>query len=166
MNISITFRQMDASAAIKAYAREKVAKLQKFLRQPMTARVTLSLDKLRHVAETRISSGGRHLEAKEQSQDMYASIDKVIDKLERQIRGAKGAAQAKARRGGATLRGGTRPKPLHAPVENEARGTNAKSKVKKKPPKRKPKSQAETKNRPKVKAKRGQAASSRKRKTR
>ena len=116
MNISITFRQMDASAAIKRYAREKVAKLQKFLRQPMTAKVTLSLDKLRHVAETRISSGGAHLEAREKGDDMYASIDRVIDKLERQIRGAKGVAQSKSRRGGATLRGGTRPKPLEGPL--------------------------------------------------
>lgn len=99
MNISITFRHMDASEAIKAYAREKIAKLQKFLREPMTAKVTLSLDKLRHSAETRISSGGAHLEAREISDDMYASIDKMIDKLERQIRGNKGAAQSRKRRG-------------------------------------------------------------------
>jgi putative sigma-54 modulation protein len=166
MNISITFRQMDASAAIKAYARDKVAKLQKFLRQPMTARVTLSLDKLRHVAEARISSGGRHLEAKEQSQDMYASIDKMIDKLERQIRGAKGAAQAKARRGGATLRGGTRPTPLQAPAERESRATGTKSKAKKKPAKSKVKARAEAKSTPKVKAKGRKAATSRKTKIR
>jgi putative sigma-54 modulation protein len=105
VNISITFRHMDASVAIKAYASDKVAKLQKFLRQPMTAKVTLSLDKLLHVAETRISSGGAHLEAKESSDDMYASIDKVIDKLERQIRGTKGVALSKKRRSGDSLRG-------------------------------------------------------------
>lgn len=105
MNISITFRHMEASEAIKTYATDKLAKLQKFLRQPMTAKVTLSLDKLRHVAETRISSGGAHLEAKEASEDMYASIDKVIDKLERQIRGTKGVALSKKRRSGDSLRG-------------------------------------------------------------
>jgi putative sigma-54 modulation protein len=110
MNISITFRHMEASEAIKGYARDKLAKLQKFLRKPMTAKVTLSLDKLRHVAETRISSGGEHLEAKESSADMYASIDRVHDKLERQIRGSKGAARAKKRRGGESLR---------APVRSE-----------------------------------------------
>lgn len=98
MNIAITFRHMDTSAAIKRYAHSKVSKLQKFLRQPMTSKVTLSLEKLRHVAEVRISSGGEHHEAKESSEDMYASIDKVIDKLERQIRGTKGAARSKKRR--------------------------------------------------------------------
>ena len=106
MNISITFRHMDPSDAIKTYAIDKVSKLQKFLREPMTAKVTLSLDKLRRVAETRLSSGGAHLEAKESSEDMYASIDKMIDKLERQIRGTKGAARARKRRGGDTVRKG------------------------------------------------------------
>lgn len=104
MNITVTFRHMDASDAIRSYASEKVGKLQKFLRQPMTARVTLSLDNQSHVAEAQLSSGGAHLEAKEATSDLYASIDRVIDKLERQIRGVKGAAESKKHRGGATLR--------------------------------------------------------------
>ena len=79
-------------------------KLQKFLRQPMTAKVTLSPDKLQHVAEARVSSGEQHIEAREESEDMYASIDRMVDKLERIIRGTKGAKEAKARRSGATLR--------------------------------------------------------------
>jgi putative sigma-54 modulation protein len=99
MNISITFRHMDSSSAVKAYAGEKVSKLQKFLRLPMTAKVTLSIDKLRHLAEARISSGGQRFDASEASEDMYASIDMIIDKLERQIRGTKGAKQARSRRG-------------------------------------------------------------------
>jgi len=107
MNISITFRHVDSSEAIKNYATEKVAKLQKFLRKPMSAKVTLSLDKLKHGAEVRLSSGGEHHEAHEYSEDMYASIDKVIGKLERQIRGAKGVAQSK-RRGGESLKDGPR----------------------------------------------------------
>ena len=103
MNITVTFRHVDASEAIKKRATEKIAKLQKFLRQPMTARVTLSLEKLKHMVEARVSSGGEHYEAHDVTDDMYTSIDKVLDKLERQIRGTKGAAQAKKRHG-ATLR--------------------------------------------------------------
>ena len=129
MNISITFRHMDASEAIKSYARDKVSKLQKFLREPMTAKVTLSHDKLRHMAETRISSGGAHIEAKETSDDMYASIDKVIDKLERQIRGNKGASQAKKRRGGETLRGGSKPTPVAGAAEARSGGARPASRV-------------------------------------
>jgi putative sigma-54 modulation protein len=121
MNITITFRQMDPSNAVKRHAHDKIAKLQRFLRQPMTAKVTLTVDRLQHVAEARVTSGPARIEAREQSEDMYASIDKMIDKLERQIRGAKGAAEAKARRGGATLRGGTKPTPvLPVPAEPPA----------------------------------------------
>ncbi len=103
MNISITFRHMASSEAIKSYAADKLGKLQRFLRQPMTAKVTLSIDGSDKSAEARISSGGEHLEAKESGEDMYASIDRMMSKLERQIRGAKGAAQAK-RKGAETVR--------------------------------------------------------------
>ena len=105
MNISITFRHIDASDAIRAHAQEKVEKLQKFLRKPMTAAVTVSIDNLEHRAEVRVSSGSEHFEASEITEDMYMSIDRVIDKIERQIRDSKGAAQSK-RRGGASIRSG------------------------------------------------------------
>ena len=101
--ISITFRHVDSSDALKRYSEEKIQKLQKFLRQPMTAKVTLSVDRLKQMAEVRISSGGEHLEAKEATNDMYASIDVVLGKLERQIRSQHGAAKAKAK-GGESVR--------------------------------------------------------------
>src|SRR5258706_12620253 len=118
---------MDASDAIKSYATDKVSKLQKFLRRPMTAKVTLSIDKLGHVAETRISSGDAHLEAKEVSGDMYTSISKVMDKLESQIRGAKGAAQSKKRRSGDSIK--SSPVVLVAPLIAEAAPRRASSKA-------------------------------------
>lgn len=65
----------------------------------MNAQVTLSVEGLEHVAEVSIQSGSAHFHASERSQDMYASIDMVLDKLERQIRGAKGANMAKKRGG-------------------------------------------------------------------
>lgn len=103
MNISISFRHLDATDSIKAYASEKVGKLQRFLRQPMTAKVTLSLEKHEQVAEIRISSGSEHHEAKEATNDMYVAIDRVIDKLERQIGGSK--SHAASRRREETVRG-------------------------------------------------------------
>lgn len=99
MNIAITFRQLESSDAVKRYAQDKVGRLQKFLRQPMKATVTLSLEKLEHVIEVGLTSGSEHYQAREQSEDMYASIDKVVDKLERQIRGAKGATVKRKRSG-------------------------------------------------------------------
>jgi putative sigma-54 modulation protein len=103
MNITITFRHMVGTEAVKKYGYEKIAKLQKFLRQAMTAQVTLSVEGLEHVAEVRMSSGSTHFQGHERSEDMYASIDMVHDKLERQIRAAKGAIVAK-KRGGTSAR--------------------------------------------------------------
>ena len=101
MNINITFRQMEGTEAVKKHVHEKLAKLQKFLRTAMTAEVKLSVEGLEHIADVNIASGSAHFHATERREDMYASIDMVHDKLERQIRGAKGATMAK-KRGGTT----------------------------------------------------------------
>ncbi len=95
MNISITFRQMDATEAVKAYATEKVSRLQKFLRQPLYGQVTLSCQKTEHTVEVDLHSGGKHYHAGETSEDMYAAIDLVTDKLERQIRDDNGSSKKK-----------------------------------------------------------------------
>ena len=95
MNISITFRQMEGSVAVKAYASEKVGKLQRLLRSPMKVQVTLSTQHRAHSAEVDIHSGAEHLHAHETTEDMYATIDKVTDKLERQIRVAHEARNKK-----------------------------------------------------------------------
>lgn len=108
MNISITFRQMETSDAIKKYVASKVSRLQKLLQQPMTAKVTLTIQKQLHVAEVQISSGKKRSEAKEASEEMYASIDKVVDKLERQISASKGEQVSKKRRAKVTVRQGTK----------------------------------------------------------
>lgn len=132
MNISITFRHMATSTAIKTYATDKVGKLQKFLRQPMTAKVTLSIDRLKHIAETRLSAGGAHLEAKEASEDMYASIDRVIEKLERQIRGQKGAAESKKRRARDSIKSSAVASAAPVPVPAAKRTTKKKKTATKK----------------------------------
>ncbi len=101
MNIAITFRQMEATDAVKAYATDKVARLQKFLRRPLKGQVTLSCrDGGRsHHAEVDVHAGENHFHAHETSEDMYATIDKVIDKLERQITHANDVANGVKKKG-------------------------------------------------------------------
>ena len=100
MNIAVTFRHMSATEAVRHYATEKIARMQRFLRAPMKGQVTLSCqhDRL-HTVEVDIHSGPTHFHAHETSEDMYASIDKVIAKVGRQILSAK--ASVKARKKGA-----------------------------------------------------------------
>lgn len=97
MNIAITFRQMESTEPVKGYAHEKIGRLQKFLREPMKGAVKLSCQSRLHSAEVDIHAGGNHYHAHETTGDMYASIDKVIDKLERQIRGGKSSLKGKER---------------------------------------------------------------------
>jgi putative sigma-54 modulation protein len=123
MNISITFRHMDSSDAVTKYASGKLAKLQRFLRSPLMGRLTFSVDRKKHVVEARISSGGEHLEAHQASDDMYASIDSVMDKLDRQIRGHKGLAVAK-RRDGKSIK--TTPVRVAPPAAGAKQGAPAK----------------------------------------
>ena len=98
-NISITFRHVEPSDAIKQHVEDKVQKLQ-------------------HGAEIRLSSGGEHLEAHEVCEDMYIAIDRAVQKLERQISGSKGSAQSKQRRGGETVRNGLTPDTEDTTVES------------------------------------------------
>lgn len=99
MNITTTFRQMNGTDAVRSYAESKVGKLQKFLRQALRADVTLTVEGNHHIAEVHVRSGPTHLHGSERSEDMYASIDLVIDKLESQIRTVNGARVARKRSG-------------------------------------------------------------------
>ena len=129
MNISITFRHMASSEAIKTYTSDKLGKLQRFLRQPMTAKVTLSIDGVAKIAEARISSGGEHLEAKETGEDMYALIDHIMSKLERQIRGVKGADLAK-RKGAESVRSERLPRAVASIVKGAKKKAASKTAAK------------------------------------
>jgi putative sigma-54 modulation protein len=100
MNIAVTFRHMNTTEAVKGYATDKVARMQRFLRAPMKCQVTLSCQQERlHKVEVEIHSGPAHFHAHETSEDMYASIDKVVDKIERQILSAKEVVGAKKKGG-------------------------------------------------------------------
>lgn len=97
MRIAFTFRNLDSSDAIKNYASEKLSKIQKFLRAPLDAEVTVSIERHHHQVEVILRSDGHTFVATEQSEDMYASIDLVVDTVESQVRRAKGAEQDRRR---------------------------------------------------------------------
>ncbi len=95
MTVSITFRHIEATAALKDHATARVGRLQKFLRQTMEAKVTLSHEKVESVVEVQVHSGGEWYEAKEVAEDMYAAIDTTVAKLERQITKAHGVSSSR-----------------------------------------------------------------------
>jgi putative sigma-54 modulation protein len=86
MQLNITFRQFGSSDALKEYAKEKVERVNKYLDRAGEAHVVLSLERHLHHAEITIHSGSWVLRGREKSEDMYASIDLAMDKIEAQLR--------------------------------------------------------------------------------
>lgn len=86
MQLNITFRQFGASDSLKEYAREKVERVNRLLDRAGEAHVVLSLERHLHHADITIHSGAWVLRGRDKSDDMYASIDLAMDKIERQLR--------------------------------------------------------------------------------
>jgi putative sigma-54 modulation protein len=86
MQLNVTFRHMDSSDFLREYAREKVERVNKLLDRAGEASVVFSLERHLHHADITIASGRFVLRGHEKSEDMYASIDLAMDKIERQLR--------------------------------------------------------------------------------
>ncbi len=88
MNISFTFKNFEASEHLKKYARRRMEKLGRFFGKSsgLEVGVVLTVDKIRNRCEVTVVGEGLHLAASEQTNDMYAAIDLVYDKLESQIK--------------------------------------------------------------------------------
>jgi len=86
MQIITTFRHMEPSEALKSYAEEKLERVKKYIDEPIAVQVFLTVEKIRHSAEVTITAKGITIKAAEETNDMYASVDAVSDKIERQLR--------------------------------------------------------------------------------
>lgn len=86
MQVNITFRGIDPIDSLKSYAREKVERVNKYLDKAGDAHVVLSLERHLQNADITIHSGSFVLRGREKSEDMYASLDLAMDKIERQLR--------------------------------------------------------------------------------
>jgi len=86
MQFNITFRNLDATEALKDYARDRVERVNKYVDRPTEAHVVLSLERYLHHADIGIHAGRYFLRGREKSPDMYASIDLAMDKIERQLK--------------------------------------------------------------------------------
>jgi len=95
MKITISGKNMDITDALRDVTEKKLGKLEKYFYEDVSVNVTLSVEKNRHIIEVTIPFSGAIIRAEESSDDMYQSIDKVIDVLERQIRKHKTKLQKK-----------------------------------------------------------------------
>jgi len=105
MQITVTFRHVDPTPALRTYAEDKVAKVaRKYLRRPGDAHVILAVSKERHIAEITLQAQHVSMFAKETTHDLYSAIDLAVEKLEHQAQKLK--ARRSDRKGADTPRAG------------------------------------------------------------
>lgn len=104
MHTSVTFKNLAPSDSLKKYARDKLDRFDKYLDNMAEANVVLTVEKFRHIVEINMTGDRLSIKGKEETGDMYSSIDKVLDKLETQIkknkqktRKRRGASKSKSR---------------------------------------------------------------------
>jgi len=87
MQISVTFRHMEASDAIRAYIEEKLVRIKKYIDEPIDAQAVVGVSKkIRHSVEVTLQAKGILIKGSEETNDMYAAVDAVVDKIERQVK--------------------------------------------------------------------------------
>ena len=85
MQINLTGHHMDITPSIRAYVNEKFERLQRHFDHITNIHVILTVEKERHKAEATVHVNRGNLFADSENDDMYAAIDSLIDKLDRQI---------------------------------------------------------------------------------
>lgn len=85
MQINITGHHIDITDALRDYVTEKMQKLTRHFDHVTIAHTILTVDKQGQKAEATVHVSGKDLFAENTTEDMYASIDGLVDKLDRQI---------------------------------------------------------------------------------
>ena len=85
MKINLTGHHVDLTPALQAYVNDKLERLGRHFDQVIDAHVVLTVEKLRHKAEATLYVSGNTIHAVAVEPDMYAAVDGLIDKLDRQV---------------------------------------------------------------------------------
>ena len=84
MQVNLSGHHVDITDSMRAYVNEKIARLERHFDQAIDIHIVLTVEKLRHKAEATLHVSGSNLHADDVQEDMYAAIDGLIDKLDRQ----------------------------------------------------------------------------------
>jgi putative sigma-54 modulation protein len=86
MNLTTTARHFEMTPSLRDYAEKKILRLKRFFDSILNVHITFEVEKHRHICEVRLHLEGADFLAKEESEDMYSSIDLVYEKLEKQVK--------------------------------------------------------------------------------
>ncbi|MBA2410937.1 MAG: ribosome-associated translation inhibitor RaiA [Gammaproteobacteria bacterium] len=85
MQINLTGHHVDITGALREYVADKFERLERHFDHVIDVHVILTVEKLRHRAEAAMMLSGNRLFADDIKEDMYAAIDGLVNKLDRQI---------------------------------------------------------------------------------
>jgi putative sigma-54 modulation protein len=85
MNLNVSGHHLEVTPALRDYVREKLGRVTRHFDHVIDAHVVLSVDKLRQKAEVTLHVRGKDIHCACEEQDLYAAIDLLIDKLDRQV---------------------------------------------------------------------------------
>ena len=86
MQINITGHHVEVTPALRAYATEKLQRLSRHFDHVISIDVILKIENHHQQAEAKVNAAGKALFAQESGEDMYAAIDGLSDKLDKQVR--------------------------------------------------------------------------------
>lgn len=86
MQITMTGRRFELSQSLRDFTKEKFTRLERHFEQINGIEVIFDVEKLRQLAEATISVPGEKIHASAESEDMYSTIDELVDKLDRKIK--------------------------------------------------------------------------------
>ena len=99
MQISVTFRHMEPTEALKSYAKERMERIRKYVPDPISCHVVMSTERHNHRIEVSFQlHSGLTVAGQETTENMYSSIDLCIAKIERQVRKYKGKIEEQRNR--------------------------------------------------------------------
>ncbi len=90
MQISISGQHLDVTPALREHVEEKLDKIIRHFDNVTNTHIVLQVEKNRHKAEANINATGVQFHAAAEADDMYAAIDAMTSKLDRQVRKHKG----------------------------------------------------------------------------
>lgn len=85
MQINFTGHRLEVTPALKTFTKEKFNKLERHFDKITAINIVFDVEKLRQIAEATILISKAELHASAESEDMYAAIDTLVDKLDRQL---------------------------------------------------------------------------------
>jgi putative sigma-54 modulation protein len=86
MQIELTGNHVDVTPALREYVESKFERIERHFDQLIGIHVVLSVEKLRHKAEATVKAGRATVFADAVEEDMYAAIDAMLDKIDRQVK--------------------------------------------------------------------------------